>query len=787
MDDSGRMERAPLSKFGGPAILALLGGVLLAMCLPSLPARGWLWPLLVLALLAWWLPGQRYPRVVPRLRVPMCLLGAVGVGFAWAAFAGHAAMSGRMPPALEGQDQVLVVRVDGLVREAPGRLQLDARVLSEVGAVDGSDAADMQGRRLRLAWYGPAPAIEPGETWRIEARLRRPRGLLNPGGHDSERHAVVQRLGAVGYVRAPERAERLGEGGGLDAWRSQRAARIAGSGESEGMRFVQALALGDTRRLDTADWEVLRATGLSHLLAISGFHVGVVAGFAALLGAGLYRLWPVLGLRLPRPQGAAVAGLLAAVAYAAAAGFALPTVRALLMVGVVLLARLWRRHQPPGRSLALALLAILAIDPLAVLSAGFWLSFLGVAWLLWCLPREREAGYLRPLLQAQLVASLGLLPMTAWFFGQASLAGPIANLVGIPVITLLVVPLSLLGLLADTLWAGAGAWPWRAAAAVMDAFWPAMHWLAARDGALAWLPEPGPLSLLLALAGAFWLLMPRGVPARPLALLLFLPLLWPAADRPGAGEVDIAMFDAGQGLAVLVRTRHHALLYDAGPGIEGRFDTGRTVVVPGLRALGLRRLDEVMLSHGDADHAGGLAAVLAAFPGTPVSAPAGWRAGLDPCLAGQTWTWDGVVFRVLHPPRHFPYLGNEASCVLRIEATGGAALLAGDIGAVVERRLLREQPDGLSADILVVPHHGSRTSSSAGFVDAVAPRFALFGVGHRNRFGFPHPDVQARYDTVGAESLQSSAEGFIRLRIAQNGTELRQTRRRDHRRWWHEP
>lgn len=779
MAADGRKDRAigparavrPLPPFGLATAAALALGVLSVMRLAELPVAGWLVAACIAGVAAWLSPRPYWLRPA----------GALLFGFGWAALAGQQSLDLRLPPALAGTDLRLTVRIAGLPDAQPGLTRFDAIAVAGEG-----EAAALVGRRLRLGWYDTAPQLRPGEVWTLDARLRRPRGVLNPGGLDFERRALERRLAATGYVRQPAKARRIGEARGLDAWRAGMSARIASAGESAALRFVRALALGDTRGLGERDWEVLRATGLSHLLAISGFHVGIVAGFGALLMRGLYALRPGLGLRLPRPQGAALLALVAALAYAAVAGLGVPVLRTTLMIGAALLARLLRRPHSAAQSLALALIALLLADPLAVLGPGFWLSFLGVAWLLWCLPGGARQGHLRALLGAQGVVALGLLPLGVWFFGQASLAGPLVNLVGIPWITLLVVPLSLLGMLAESFVAGAGGMPWRLAAGAMDLFWPWMEAVADVRGVLAWLPEPSLSALLLALAGAFWLLLPRGVPGKPLALLLLLPLLWPARGRLAPGEFELAMIDVGQGLSVLVRTGGHALLYDVGPRYDGGLDLGQAAVVPALRALGVARLDALVLSHGDNDHAGGLGAVERSFAPERRLAPPGWRgSGFSPCLGGEGWAWDGVRFEFLHPPPHFPYLRNESSCVLRVAGMHGAALLPGDIGEVVERRLLAERPAALAADVLVVPHHGSGGSSSPAFVAAVAPRYALIARGHGNRFGFPRREVLARY--AGAVPLDSALDGFVRLHVGAAGPAVIERSRPARRRYWHEP
>ena len=763
--------REPLPPLGIPVAGAVLAGVSVVQLFPALPPPVACAGALLLALGAWW----RFARPFPRLAAAAC------AGVAWAALAGAWAISQRLPASLDGVECTVQGRVLGLPRRFDDAQRFDFRI--DAGAPPG-----LHGRRVRVGWYGQgAPRVEAGSRWQLQLRLRRPRGVLDPGGGDAEKSALLHRVAATASVREPRQARLLANGAGVDALRERLSQRIEAALPEGAARFVQALALGDTRALSETDWEVLRATGLTHQIAISGFHVGMVAATAALLALAVFRLLPGLGRRLPAVQGAASCALLAAAGYSALAGFALPTVRTLLMIAVVAGARLLRRAHAPGESLALAMLAILAVDPLAVLAPGFWLSFAGVGWLLWCLPSALEAAPVRGFLLAQAVATLALLPLTAWFFGQASLPGPLANLLGVPVISLGVVPLSLLGLLALPVSTGAAGACWHAASWLMQWLWRALEAIASWPLALAWLPEPSLVAVLLASAGAAWLLMPRLLPGKELALLLFLPLLWPALDRPAHGELDVDVLDVGQGLSVLVRTRGHALLYDAGAGGMHGPDYGESVVVPALRALGVRKLDLLLLSHGDADHAGGAAAVRRAFPSARVLGVEGWALpGMGLCRDTQSWQWDGVRFRVLHPPPWFPYLRNDSSCVLRVEAGGRVALLPGDIGRQVEARLLNLHGDSLRADLLLVPHHGSRHSSSGDFIATVAPAWAVASTGAGNRFGLPKSEVVGRYRAAGAGFLDTAQEGALGFRLGPQGPSLRASRRRDHPRYWRE-
>lgn len=773
---------------GLPVALALLGGVMTCLWLPWL-APWWLSLILLV------LGGAGWANVSARLAPSILsdatrrrVLGAFVCGFAWTGLHAVQALAVQLPASLEKHQAVVTGRIIDLPQHEPRR----TRFLFEVDA-DGAKQPQLRGRTLKLAWYddehredAPRPrlGLKAGERWSLPVRVRAPRGLRNPGGADAEKFAMAQRLTATGYVYAPEMAERLSGPQGIQAWREAMSGHIALQVRSPSSRFVRALALGDTRALDDADWETLRANGLTHLIAISGFHVGLVAGFFALIARGLWWVLPTFSRRWPAPVPAALAAVIGAAVYAAAAGFALPTVRTVLMIAVVAAARAWRRPVRAFPALGMAATAIILVDPLALTGAGFWLSFLGVAWLLWCLPHGGD-NPLREFLSAQGVATLGLLPPGVVLFGQASLAGPLANLVAVPWWSLVVVPFALIGLLLETLHPGAGSWAWHLASWCFDLSWPLFQWLAHSGFALWWLPEPRWFALPLALMGAFWLLLPKGTPGKWLALLLWLPLLWPDRDIPEPGEVELLVIDVGQGLSVLVRTHDHTLLYDMGPAVRDGFDAGERAVVPALHALGVRHLDRAVVSHGDNDHAGGFGAVGAQFPMTDLLAPDGVTlpAASTACTAGQYWSWDGVEFRFLHPPAHFPYLGNESSCVLRIDGAHGSVLLTGDIGEVIERDLVRLHAEELRTDIVLVAHHGSAGSSDPAFVEATRPQIALVSSGHGNRFGHPRPEVMQRWQHAGAKTFDTSASGALRIRLAAGGAGV-ETRRGAQPRWW---
>ncbi|KGM55894.1 transporter [Lysobacter daejeonensis GH1-9] len=757
--------------FGIATAAALLCGVTAILLWPGMPPGQPVCLLVVLAGGVMWWKASRW-RWVGALLVGLGLSGL---------HAGHT-LALQLPAAWERR----VVTVSGTVDDLPEHEPRQTRFLFKVDD-DRSQPEPLRGHRLRVSWSdadaSTRGSVQAGQRWRFKVRLKAPRGLRNAGGSDAEKHAFASRIAANAQVRQPHTAQRLVEARGLQAWREGVSARIAAAIPGDTSRFIQALAIGDTRAIRDEDWTLLRANGLTHLIAISGSHVGLVSTFFAMLVYGLWWLLPGLSGWAPRQVAAAAAAMLGALAYSAAAGFAVPTVRTALMIAAVSLALGARRRVSPFDTLALAVIVVLLYDPLSVLGAGFWLSFMGVAWLMWCLPQGGPQP-VREFLSAQGVATVGLLPMAVLLFGQVSMAGPVANLVAVPWWSLVVVPLSLLGAALESLHAGLGAWPLRAAAWCFDLSWPLFEWLGSSPLALWWVAESRWFALPLALLGAFWLLLPRGVAGKSLAALLWLPLLWPDRQLPTHGVAEVTVIDVGQGLSVLVRTAGHTLLYDTGPAMRDGFDAGERAVLPTLRARGVRRIDRVVVSHADNDHAGGLDAVRAAYALPALLAPEG--AGIDGagnCMAGEGWAWDGVRFRFLHPTPYFPYLANDSSCVLRVETRQGVLLLTGDIGEIIERELVRREPAALLADVVVVAHHGSETSSDPAFVKATRARHAIMSTGHGNLFRHPRPSIVQRWRDAGATVWDTAKAGAITFRLGQ-GTLAPETRRSTHRRLW---
>jgi competence protein ComEC len=751
----------------------VVAGVTLVQQLPELPGR---WAFAVLAL-----------GTVAGLRWRCHFAAACAFGVIWALACAHLRLGDALPTAAERQQAM----VEGTVLTIPERMERGVRF--DLGIVRVIDPTGVPlPTRVRVSWYDAAAAPKAGERWRLRVSLRRPRGMLNPGGFDYEQWLFAEGIRAVGYVRNSSENRRLETGSGWlcspQAWRQaihdRLSAALAGSPVAG---LIKALTMGADDDITQAQWEILRRTGTTHLIAISGSHIGLVAAFAFFLTR---RLCASLGvLRWPPPRIAALVGGVAALLYSALADFAIPTQRALVMIGVAMGAVAFQRNLNPSHVLAMAALAVVLYDPLAVLSPGFWLSFGAVALIAFGVTGrvERPRGW-RALAKINWVTALGLAPFLLLFFRQVSLVSPIANFLAVPVLGTLLIPVCLSGALLLPLVPAAGAGLLQLAEFILNRTWPVLEWLSALPLAQWSHAEPPFWTVLLAFLGTLLLLAPRGIPARWLGLVLLLPATLYHPERLAPGEFRLVLLDVGQGLASVVETRHRLLVYDTGARLSPSFDMGRAVVEPYLRARGIGTIDTLVVSHGDLDHIGGARSLLARFPvgRTYTSVPeqlAGFPAA--PCAAGQHWIWDGVDFEMLGPLRNSEK-ENDNSCVLRVQGRSGSALLTADIERTAEGLLVENYRERLRSDVLVVPHHGSKTSSTGPFLEAVRPRLALIPAGYLNRFGFPHPAVMDRYTGIGALTLSTAERGAIVVETGKDGMRTF-AHRPEHRRYWHEP
>jgi competence protein ComEC len=779
------------------APLAFVAGVGLLQIQPQLPHPvASLWLAVPAVLLAATCAARSAPQFARRLA---WALTAAGVGFHWAALLATSRMAEELPLAWEGRD----LEVIAVVARLPQSFERGMRFELDIEHVRTPDA--VVPKRVLVSWYGSwrrdageveLPALRPGERWQLTLRLRRPHGTANPHGFDYEAWLLERGIRATGYVRpqaAPQRLdafvvrpsymiERLREG--------IRSRILAALAEEPYAGVIAALVMGDQRAIPAAQWTVFTRTGVNHLMSISGLHVTMIAALMFALVHAAWRRSARLCLRLPARRAAVLAGLAAALGYAAIAGFAVPAQRTVYMLGVMAAALWLGQISSAATVLALALFAVSVLDPWAPLAPGFWLSFGAVALILYVgVGSLRPPHWLRGWAQTQWAVTLGLVPLLLAMFQQVSLVSPAANACAIPLISLVVVPAALVGTVLSL------DFVLHAAHGAMAVVMTVLQWLAAVPAAVWQQHAPPPWTVGVALCGIAWMLLPRGFPARWIGAAGLLPLFLILPPPPAHGGLRMAVLDVGQGLAVVLRTRNHALLYDTGPGLAPDADSGSRIVVPFLRATGTRRLDGLVVSHADNDHAGGAASVLAA---TPV----GWLASALPaahplhllaeesiaCQAGQRWEWDGVRFEMLHPhPGHEAerMKANNRSCVLKVTAAGKRVLLTGDVEARAERGMLSASLP-LQAEILLVPHHGSITSSTPEFVASVRPQWAVVSVGYRNRFGHPRREVVERYRAIGSRILRSDLQGALLFEIDAAGIRValaREVRRR----YWQDP
>jgi competence protein ComEC len=743
---------------------AFLIGLISPLMLERLPP---LWTVAAASLclpLLWW-----------RGRAAQLLAIMIG-GALWALVTHHLVMQQRLPPELDQQTVLMQGRIAGLPQATATGWRFQ---LTDVHAVEDGTALPF----MRVHWYDGEPVLE-GEYWQFEARLRRPRGMSNPGSFDYEAWLYAQGVGALASIRSGERLD-TPPGVGIDGLRGYvRQRLLAVLGSSEGTERLLALVVGDRSVLTREDWDVLQATGTSHLMVISGLHVGLLAaavfGLTSLAGrAGLLRL------PFPRIWLAAPLAILAAGIYAALAGFAVPTQRALMMVALVLLARLGYRQPGPWFFWFTAMCLVVTLDPAAPLLAGFWLSFMAVGALIFGMAgRLSQRGLWWRWGRAQWVIFIGLWPWLLLWGMPGSLLAPVINILAIPWVSLIVVPAALLGTLVEL----AVGIPWLLwmAAEALNALFVALEW-AANWHVPRYLAFPGWVNWGLGLAGIMALISPL---ARLLWLpaLVCIPVLFAAPQpRPADGDAWVTVLDVGQGLSVLVQTREHALLYDAGARLSSGFDLGEAVVHPALINLGVTRLDVLLVSHADNDHAGGARAIVERMPVDRVIV--GQREDQDPalqaepCRPGEHWHWNGVRFDIIYSAPA-PAPANERSCVVRVSAGHGSVLLTGDVGIRGEYQMLARD---LAASLLLAPHHGSRTSSSYALIRAVQPRWVVFSAGHANRFNHPHPNVVARYRELAVEPVYTSRAGAVRFVFDERGNARHDWGWRDSaRRFWHE-
>lgn len=795
------MQRAPIPINFATLALAFAGGAWLQLGQSALAGAafygGLLCAVALFSITTNLIVAKRYLEITSAYLTVLIInaiyaLSALVCGFALAGLHGVTSYT-PLAAALEGQD----ITLSGYVATLPLVGDDGVRFTFDVEPAPG--LPQQVPKRLALAWYAPPnpAAITPGSHWRFQVRLRAVHGTLNLHGFDAELQNLERGIQAAGYVR-PKGERELVPGAipwryTIEALRYRLKQRIrAALGDAPYTGVLQALAVGDQSAIAASDWATFRDSGIGHLMSISGLHVTMFAWLTALLAGWCWRRSTRLMHWMAAPQAARWIGLAVACAYAAIAGWGVPAQRTVVMLFIATLALQGGRRYAWADVLLLALVAVVALDPWALLQPGFWLSFSAVGMLFWASYKGSseqpaiENSYLnrsklREAAHSQAVATVALVPLTVLFFQQVSLVSPLANALAIPLVSLVVTPLAVIGLLLPEPLSTA---VWTLAHALLGG----LQWLLSGLVALPWatvsLPAPDGIALALALLGVVILVAPAIGALRWTGAFMLLPLLLVSPPAPPPGEFTAHIMDVGQGTAVLLSTRNQHLLYDTGASYPGGLDAGARVVLPLLRSLGVRRLHTLVISHADSDHAGGAQSVLSALPvARLLSSITGSATALiqDParklapesCQAGQTWTLDGVRFEMLHPLASDYQTNaktNAMSCVLKAtSASGKSLLLMGDAEAAQEAAMLTRSAHALKVTVLLVGHHGSKTSTSPAFLQAVAPDFAATQVGYRSRYGHPHPSVVARLAEAKVVSLRSDCHGGLLWRSAAPG------------------
>lgn len=746
------------------------------------------------------------------LKLTLFCAAAFLLGICWASGFAYWRMSDALPHDWEQKD----IAIEGVVASMPEatergeRFKFDVERIFTKGAIVPKHISLNQYRAYQHGGsrYSNKDAREDaadlnqfhaGERWSLVVRLKRPHGTMNPHGFDFESWALAENIRATGSIKSKAGIRKVDNfvwrpSYVVEHLREQVQKRItktlAGKPYSG---IIQALVMGDDSQIDVDDWQVFLRTGTSHLMSISGLHITMLAGLAFGFVSFFWRRSHQLVMQLPTRKAATMAGVVVALAYSLIAGFSVPSQRTFYMLLVFAVALWSGRQLVISQVLAMALLIVVLLDPWAVNSPGFWLSFGAVAMLAYALSgRVGEVHWFQAALKTQYAVTIGMLPLLIVLFGQASIISPIANAFAIPLISFVVTPLALLGsfLSANALTDV----PLHLSYKALEVGMLVLKWLNQLPMATWQQHEPAAWTLIPAMLGVLWLLLPRGFPMRWAGLLGFMPMLLLVPMRPALGDMKVTVLDVGQGLSVVVQTAKHSLVYDSGPKYNEQSDAGSRIVVPFLQGEGIKKVDGLVVSHNDIDHSGGTASVLALMPvawldsSLPEDADIPSSQRKMHCFAGQRWVWDDVQFEMLHP-RADSYdderiKDNDRSCVLKVTSQAGSVLLTGDIEKSDELELINLKVDKLKSDVIVVPHHGSKTSSTPSFIAAVAPRVSIFTNGYLNRFGHPKLVVFERYQAIQSLLYRSDYNGAIELNFVSKGNIQISSWRNQYKRYW---
>lgn len=746
------------------SILSLIAGVIVVQQFSVLPGINWI---IVLFMLVGYFAFFRYWRLMFFI-----------IGFLWAIYFSHIRLTDQLSSQIEGIHLQIKGQVVGLPQYDERRVRFDFLVLNEKKSLP---------RKIRLSWFFPKQQIKAGQYWQLTVKLKKPHGWFNPGGFDYERWLFMENIGATGYVKNKPPPELLGT---APAWQNFTTIRqkIADQltlllGESSNKGIIKALTIGDRSEISDEQWNVFRRTGTVHLVAISGLHIGLISGLTYLF---IFNLAIKLNISSAQKT-AAVCVVVVAVFYSALAGFSLPTQRSLIMLTIAMLAIVLQRNISIVNIIALAMFGVVILDPLSVLSASFWLSFLAVSIIVYSLAaRLGKTGYWTGAIKIHCVTAISLSPLLLFYFQQFSIIAPVANFIAVPVVSLVIVPLCFIAVLSMAISIDFAALIIILIDKILQGLWEVLFVMAEFSYAAISISSPPFYILPFALLGIFILLSPRGIPVKWLACLFLLPIILTKQDKPKSGEVTMTLLDVGQGLATVIETANHVLVFDTGAKYSETFNMGNSVIIPFLQYKGIRGIDTLIISHGDNDHIGGAHSIVTQTGVQKIltSVPELLdESDAVKCERGQKWIWDQVVFEIMSPTLGVLNGKNNNSCVLKIRSKEKSILLTGDIEKEAENWLVKWEGDQLKSDILVAPHHGSKTSSTFPFLKQVNASVILIPSGYKNRFSFPHDEVINRYEMLNTRWMSTADEGAIVVKLKGDNLIVESTRTVAERYW----
>jgi len=708
-----------------------------------------------------------------RNRTVILSILAFVIGFSWGLINASIGKSHQLT-AIPQESQWLTGKIIGLPqfsrierRFAQGEIQ-KVQFLFEV-----TEPSPLPVKKIWVSCYDCNESFLAGQVWKLNLKLKPIHGFYNPASFDYSRWLFRRGIDAQASVVARQAVaeDNISLMASSDRLRAAVVELIADKFENPRVEsLVMALTVGDKSKISKDDSELFRETGTAHIIAISGLHIGLVAFIGVLFGRVLF--WMFASEKWNRFYYQAFFAIVFACSYALLAGLSIPTIRAMVMVAVFSLAYAFKLNISRWQAWSLALLVILVFDPLSVLDVGFWFSFGAVALLMFAfVGRSVVKSKVLLFFKAQLVILIGLMPLMAVVFQQLNLVTPLANILVLPVASLLLIPLIFAAFVLYLLSLNRADFLFNAVEMVSIRFYELLDYLHRIDFLTFSIASLTPLMQISLVLASLLLLLPRLFPWRWLAAVLLLPLFFNKASQWKPGEFSVSVLDVGQGLSAVIATQDHVLIYDTGAKMKSGFSLASAVVLPFLRAKSLSKIDKMVLSHADNDHAGGAEDIIKYFKSIDVLAVTD---EYQPCRYPLSWQWNAVDFEILSPFELYPYMGNNSSCVLKISSEMGSILLTGDIEEAIEYRLTHQLPEKIKSEVLLVPHHGSRTSSHLSFVQAVKPIYAVNSSGYGNQFNHPHPDIKQLYLDQGIAFYDTQDKGMIEILFVDHSIQLNQ-------------